>query len=244
MKKNLLVMALFLLSCLLLTGCGTYAKFTYPSDFNKLIQLYEEPKYHVNVGVLPLEDKRANRNNAGGYFLYLIPLMPFGQAQYTRPDSARMFNTIAEFEFNPSEDLAKAVVTSLRRSNIFENVFFTYGGQETDLLIKGNILSTDYEGKIYSYGLSVYGPLLWFFGLPCGSSNNKINLELYLNKADTKELLWSYSFDKERRVVQGLYYSWGYDVKAYSDIMEEGMNEAIRSLDAKLQTIPLEKLKK
>lgn len=228
-----------------MAGCGTYAKFTYPSDFNKLIQLYEKPKYKVNVGVIPLDDKRLNVNNFGGYFLYLIPLMPFGSAQYTRPDSARMFNTISEFDFNPSEDLAKAIVTSLRRSNLFENVYFTYGGEsEPDLLMKGNIISTDYEGKIYSYGLSVFGPLLWFFGLPCGSSFNQLNLELFLNKSDTKELIWDYSFNKEKRVVQGLYYYFGHDAKGYSEILEEGMNEAIKSLDERLRATPLEKLKK
>lgn len=242
--KRLCVIVIVLL-CLLMAGCGTYAKFTYPSDYNKLIQLYEKPKYPVNVGVLPLDDKRANINSFGGYFLYLIPLIPFGQAQYTRPDSARMFNTIAQFEFNPPEDLAKAIATSLRRSNLFENVYFTYGGDlSPDLLIKGSILSTDWEGKIYSYGLSVYGPVLWFFGLPAGSSNNELKLELSLNKADTKDLIWDYSFNKSRRVVQGLYYYWGHDVKAYTDLMEEGMNEAIKSLDERLRTIPLEKIKK
>ncbi len=243
MKKMFVIP--ILLFCLLITGCGTYAKFTYPSDFNKLIQLYEKPKYKVNVGVLPLDDKRLNVNNFGGYFLYLVPLMPFGSAQYTRPDSARMFNTIAEFDFNPPEDLAKAIVTSLRRSNLFENVYFTYGGEsEPDLLMKGNIVSTDYEGKIYSYGLSVFGPLLWFFGLPCGSSFNQLNLELFLNKSDTKELIWDYSFNKEKRVVHGLYYYFGHDAKGYSEILEEGMNEAIKSLDERLRATPLEKLKK
>lgn len=155
-----------------------------------------------------------------------------------------MFNTIAEFDFTPSEDLAKAIATSLRRSNLFENVYFTYGGElESDLLIKGSILSTDWEGKIYSYGLSVFGPLLWFFGLPCGSSYNEIKLELFLDKTDTKELIWQYSFDKSDRVIQGLYYYWGHDAKAYTRLMEDGMNEAIKSLDVQLRTVPLEKLK-
>ncbi|MDD5156014.1 MAG: hypothetical protein PHF11_06005 [Candidatus Omnitrophica bacterium] len=92
---------------------------------------------------MPLDDKRLNENNFGGYFMYLVPLMPFGQMQYTRPDSAQMFNTIVKFDFTPSEDLAKAIVTSLQHSNLFENVYFTYGGdREPDLLVKGNILST------------------------------------------------------------------------------------------------------
>lgn len=243
MKRTFVILVPLL--CLLIAGCGTYAKFTYPSDYNKLIQLYEKPKYPFNVGVLPLDDKRLNENNFGGYFLYLIPLMPFGQMQYTRPDSATMFNTITKFDFNPSEDLAKAIVTSLRRANLFKNVYFTYGGDlESDFLIKGNIISTDWEGKIYSYGLSVFGPNLWFLGLPCGSSYNELKLELFLNKFDTEDVIWDYSFNKSRRVVQGLYYYWGHDAKAYTDLMEEGMNEAIKSLDERLRNVPLEKIKR
>ena len=241
--KRLYVIVI-VLSCLIMAGCGTYAKFTYPSDYNKLIQLYEKPKYPFNVGVLPLDDKRLNENNSGGYFLYLIPLMPFGSAQYTRPESAAMFLTIGKFDFNPSEDLAKAIVTSLRRANLFKNVYFTYGGDlKPDFLIKGNIISTDWEGKIYSYGLSIIGPDLWFLGLPCGSSYDEIKLELFLNKPDTEDVIWNYSFNKSRRIVQGLYYDYGHDAKAYTDLMEEGMNEAIKSLDEKLRTIPSEELK-
>ncbi|MCG2713434.1 MAG: hypothetical protein L6308_01120 [Candidatus Omnitrophica bacterium] len=236
---------LLLVASVILSGCGTYAKFTYPSDYNKLIQLYEKPKYPINVGVLPLDDKRLNENNFGGYFLYLIPLMPFGSAQYTRPDSATMFNTISKFDFNVSEDLAKAIVTSLRKANLFENVYFSYGGDlQSDLLIKGSILSTDYEGKIYSYGLSFVGPLLWYFGLPCGSSYNELKLEIVLNKADTQDVLWDYAINNQKRVVQGMYYSWGHDVKGYSEILQDSMNEAIKSLNEKLLTIPIDKLKR
>src|SRR5208283_3383199 len=97
MKKIIAI----LVSVVVLSGCGTYAKFTYPSDYNQLTQIYEKPMYQMNVGVLPLDDKRLNQNNSGGYWLYLIPLMPFGQAQYTRPDSADMFTTITKFEFSP-----------------------------------------------------------------------------------------------------------------------------------------------
>lgn len=236
---------LLLVTSIILNGCGTYAKFTYPSDYNRLLQLYEKPKYPINVGVLPLDDKRGNINNFGGYFLYLIPLMPFGQVQYTRPDSARMFNTISEFDFNVSEDLAKAVVTSLRKANLFENIYFSYGGDaQSDLLIKGSVLSTDYEGKIYSYGLSVVGPLLWFFGLPAGSSYNELKLELILNKADTQEVLWDYTINNQKRIVQGLYYYFGHDTKGYSEILQDSMNEAVKSLNEKLLTISLERLKR
>ncbi len=41
-----------------------------------------------------------------------------------------------------------------------------------------------------------------------------------------------------------MYYSWGHDVKGYSEILQDSMNEAIKSLNEKLLTIPVEKLKR
>ena len=227
----------------MVSGCGANYKFVYPDDYQKLVQLYDEPKYKVNVGVLPLEDERSNVNNFGGSLMYLIPLMPFGEWQYNRPDSAKTYLTIAEFDFAPSEDLAKAIATSLRRSNLFENVYFSYGPGDSDLLVTGTIVSTEYKGKIYSYCLSVFGPNLWWLGLPAGSSYNQLALELQVKTADTKDMLWDYSFNKERRIVQGLYYEWGNDTQGYAILMQDGMNEAIKSLAERLENVPLEKLK-
>lgn len=232
----------FCLISLLLTGCGTTAKFVYPSNRKNLVQLCEKPKYNLSVAVLPFEEERLDRNSFAGFYLYLIPLVPYGIIKYERPDAARMFNTIGEFQFDVSEDVAKAVVTSLRHSNLFKDVFFTFGGEKknADLIITGNVLSTFYEGKTYSYGLSIYGPLLWFVGLPAGSSYNKLSLKISLNKAEAEEPIWEYSFAKDKRIIQGLYYKWGYDVKSYTTLMEEGMNEAIKDLDRKLSRLKLE----
>jgi len=112
------------------SGCVTTAKFVYPSNLQGLKEIYPEPKYHASLAVLPFEDARPDKNNAGGYFIYLIPLVPYGTATYERPDAARFFNTISEYQFNVPEDAAKAAVTSLKRSNLFKNVFFRMAGMQ------------------------------------------------------------------------------------------------------------------
>lgn len=231
----------FLIISFFLSGCGTTAKFVYPSKSENLIQLYKEPKYSLKVAVVPFEEKRNDHNSFSAAFLYLIPLVPYGTITYERPDAARMFNTVAEFEFNVTEDLAKAVTTSLKRSGLFEDVFFTYGGEKSnaDLIITGDVLSTLYIGKIYSYCLSIVGPALALFGLPSGSCYNRLKLKLHLNKYKSKDSLWEYEFDKEITTVHGLYYGFGYDVKEYTSLMEQGMNEAIKDLDSKLQILYL-----
>lgn len=232
MKKPVVIA----LSIMLLSGCGTTAKFMYPSSQRNLVEISDQPLYNVNVAVLPFEENRANRNNSAGYWLYMIPLMPFGHAQYDRPDGARMFLTIAEYEFNIAEDLAKAAATSLRQSGMFNDAYFTYGGnkESADFLFKGTVDSTRYEGKIYSYGLSVYGPGLWFFGLPAGSSLNQLSLKFELEEAETGKIVWEHSFTGEERIVQGLYYRYGHDCLAYVTLMEKAMNEAVQSINTRL----------
>jgi len=222
------------------SGCGTTAKFVYPADPAKLARLSEKPRYEKTVAVLPFEELRGSKNSSGTIWLYLIPLMPCGWCEYQRPDAARMFMSVNEFEFNPHEDLAKAAVTSLQQSGLFKDAFFTYGGEKAnaDFLFTGQIQSTTYKGAIYSYCLSVEGPLLWLIGLPAGSSIDDLALKFELTDAKTNEKLWEHTYTGEKKVVQGLYYSFGYDVMGYSELMEDMMNEAVVDMDKSLQGHP------
>jgi hypothetical protein len=232
--KNYLTILWVIIAC---TGCGTTAKFVYPADPAKLAHITDQPRYDKKIAVIPFEELRGDKNTSGTFFLYLIPLMPCGWVEYQRPDAARMFVSINEFQFDPHEDLAKAVVTSLQKSGLFKDAFFTFGGEKenADLLFAGQIQSTTYNGAIYSYGLSAYGPLLWFFGLPAGHSENELGLRFEVRDAKTKEKLWEHTYTGQKKVVQGLYYNMGYDVRGYAELMEEAMNEAIVDLDKSLQ---------
>lgn len=230
MKQSLL----FIVLVAALAGCGTTAKFIYPADSSKLVHVCDSPKHDMSVAVVPFEDHRPSKNNSAGWWLYLIPAMPWGEATYERPDGARMFFSINEYNFDVPEDLAKAAATSLRQSGMFKDVFFTYGGEKDNagLLLKGTIDSTLYKGKIISYGLSVYGPLLWYVGLPGGESINHLSIKLQLVDRRTNQVRWEHAFSKDSSVVQSLYYNTGQDCINYAAMMQEGMNEAILALDA------------
>jgi curli biogenesis system outer membrane secretion channel CsgG len=220
----------------LLTGCGATAKFIYPSNASDLVRLSDKPEFDKTVAVLPFDEERNDSNQAGTYFLYLVPFMPYGWATYERPDAARYFVTLSQFEFNVSEDLAKAAVTSIRKSGLFKDVFFSYGGDKdkADLILKGEVISTKYEGSIYSYGLSLYGPLLWIFGLPAGSSTDNLGLKFSLVDLKTSKILWESSYTGEETISQGYYYNWGHDVRGYSILMEKAMNEALKDMHKSL----------
>lgn len=243
----------FIITALLLAGCSSINKSGIikapPGEASRnnarSRNSAEEKKYTPILAVTPLLEKRGNLKSYGSVYKYLLPLVPYGTIRYERPDQAKMFNTPHEFEFNMSENLVKLLVDEVRRSALFDSVVLTPTPLESkaDLILSGDIHSTLYEGKTYSYGLSFLGPALWCLGLPAGSSHKKLTIGLYIKKKDTGEQIWSYSINKEKTVIQGLYHNWGKDVNSFAALMEEGVKDAIADMRLKLTNLSMEKLK-
>jgi hypothetical protein len=220
-----------------LAGCNTQAKWTYPLDPSVLYRT-TAPRSDLTVAVLPFKEARPVTNRSATFLLYLIPLVPYGWVNYERPEAARMFNTIREYQMQLDEDLAKAATRSFEDSRLFRRVYFTFGGEtrEADLVLRGTALHTTYNGKIISYGLSAFGPFLWFFGLPAGTSTNLLDVTLSLTDRDDREL-WSYSFSQDDTITQGLYYNWGNDTLQFASLFQTAMNGALQNLAAEIPKI-------
>jgi hypothetical protein len=235
--KSRLVPMLLLLSSVALIGCNTQAKWTYPIHSSELFRSSIE-RSDLVIGVLPFKEERPVRNRSATWLLYLIPLMPFGFVSYERPEAARMFNTISKYEFQLDEDLAKAATRSLEQSGLFKRAYFTFGGEtrEADYLFEGVAQRIHYDGKVITYGLSVFGPVPWFVGLPAGKSGNDVELTFRLLDHDVNEV-WSYSFKGRESVTQGLYYNYGNDVLGFATVMEQAMNAALRDLSQHLDRL-------
>lgn len=233
-KVSVLLVAVAVIA--FLAGCGTTAKFVYPHDMQALLKLDVNPIYDKSIAVFPFDDYRSAENSSGPILLSYLPLVPYGWVEYERPDAARMFLTLNQFDFTPSEDLAKAAALSLRHSNLVKNAFFSFGSDKADYVMHGEIKSTKYLGRQYTYGLSVYGPYLWLLGLPAGDSKNVLTLYLYLKKGD--KTIWEYSFDRSYKLMQGYYYNFGKDILQYSLLMQECMNEVIVDLAKKFKDNP------
>ena len=89
--------------------------------------------------------------------------MPYGWQELNTPEGVERHCQSGLWQWRPNEDIAKATA-------------FTNRSSEGELTLEGNIKSTKYDGKIITYGLSVYGPLFWFFGfLGCRLPQLKIN---------------------------------------------------------------------
>lgn len=233
MKKIILILSLVFT----LSSCGATAKYVYPSKPKDLVTFSSNnPKYSKKVAVLPFEELRTDDNNSK-YWLYAFPLMPYGYANYQRPDAARLFNTINEFQFNVSEDLAKSAAYSLRKSNLFSDAFFSFGGDKdsADLILEGAIDEVKYKGKMYSYGVSVFSPYLWAVGLPSGSSENIVRLNFTLRDRITKKIIWEKSYYDSDKIIQGLYYNYGKDVKGFSLIVQRIMNRVVLDISREIK---------
>lgn len=242
----------FIITTLLLSGCASAKKLNiFNTSLGPAARAAQgensaaEKKYTPILAVTPLVEKRGNLKSYGSVYKYLLPLAPYGTIRYERPDQAKMFNTPSEFEFNMSENLVKLLIDAVKKSSLFDNVILTPTPLESkaDLILSGDIQSTLYEGKTYSYGLSFFGPALWCLGLPAGSSHKKLTIGLYLKKKDTGEEIWSYRINKEKTVIQGLYHNWGKDVNSFAALMEEGVKGAIADMRLKLTGIPIDDLR-
>jgi hypothetical protein len=111
-----------------LAGCNTQAKWTYPLDPSVLFRATTQ-RSDLTVAVLPFKEARPVTNRSATFLLYLIPLVPYGWVNYERPEAARMFNTIREYQMQLDEDLAKAATRSFEESRLFRRVYFTLGGE-------------------------------------------------------------------------------------------------------------------
>lgn len=215
------------------SGCGAATqKFVYPADAAKMVQFNGEPRSNMKVAVVPFDDFRSE-HNSNRFALYLIPLWPFGYIDYERPDAAMYICT-------PNEDLPKATATSLRRSNLFADAFFTMGGEKdcADLILTGEIFSMKYSGTMYSYGVSFLAPCVWMLGAPAGKSHNTMDFSLCLKKP-SGEKLWAWrSNERKDYVTQGYYYNLGKDYINFSRLYQEAMNDALKDLEKAIRANP------
>ena len=219
-----------LLTGAILTGCASSRSWSYTPEPRSA----SEQLANVSVIVLPFEDRRP-KENSNFIFIYLIPLVPFGFMDFETPEGPQMHVNSGLWQFRPADDFARAVAQEIDNARIFREAFVGNRASEADYVLLGEITSTKYEGKMITYGLSVYGPLLWFFGFPAGYTSNGLTLTLKLAKTPASPAIWTHTISQQASAT-----SWIYALQpdfTYDQLLKTGLRDALTSLGATARTL-------
>lgn len=215
------------LLCFLSVSCANTKGWVYKSGSYDI----EKHSYLSNktVAVLPFADKRSNENT-DAMMLYLIPLVPLGYQDFSAPESvARHANSGLWINFNPKEDFAKAMSEELNTSKIAKEAFFANSARDSDYYISGELLSLDYNSRLFSYGLSVYGPILWFVGFPATHVSNDLEVKLSLIDSKSKKVIFTKHYKADHYKKLGWIYSLPNDFR-YSEMLAELYRQFINDM--------------
>ena len=214
---------------LLLNGCNS-EQYGYPSEGSQMVQTSLTPLTQKRLEVIPFKDSRPLNANSDWFFLWLVPLFPYGFGDYQRPEKADFFTSISDYKFDPSRDLARAVSSSLEQSNIFSQVQYrnSQGKFEADYLLSGEIHSTRYTGRRISYCSSFLTVIWWTLGAPLGTNYNNISFTLTLT-SKAGDIVWQYTGEESDYNVDWMYDSHD-DCSMYPQLTSRILNKAVMDL--------------
>lgn len=211
---------------LVLSGCVSRAGWEYrpnpPAPVGK--------SYPVVLAVQTFKDDRPDANSTY-LWLCMLPLVPFCTAEYDRPESANGFLTMSAYDFRPQTDLANAAASEMRNSGLFRDVYVTDRAVEpaAQLMLRGVIKNTSWRGSHYAYMLGPDMGMLYPTGLPIGSVDATLSVDLSLVEQDNGRVLWTYRVAGEYKITETYYHDFSKDF-GYSKIFRNGMKGAIASL--------------
>jgi len=226
---------------LLLAACFTsYGRWSYPSGHYPTTASARGAAAFVLVQ--PLLDLRGATNVSSMAWFY-VPLVPIGWSYFDRPEGTVPGEMTTNYQGDPCADLPRAIAIELQRQRLVARAEFAAnfetGRGETHVL-RGRLRSFFVGESRYSYGLSVYGQLLWGLGLPMGMSSNGICVELELVEVQSGKTVWHGDIFDSDYFVEGLYYGpqWYRFAAMWERRLREKMGELARALGAEPAPLP------
>ncbi len=226
---------LFALSfVVLMSGCSTKAGWEYQPGATRIATT---PVPAV-VAVEHFQDQRGTENSRYIY-LCIIPLVPYCTSSYKRPENANGFLTEAAYNFRPSDDLAEATAAELQQAGLFHEVYVTNrpADPNANLLLRGTIINTDWDGTTYSYLIGPYAGLFYLLGLPIGTVQDSLSLKLELVNNANGQVLWTHEITQSYEKTEGFYYNYAEDF-GYPQMFHDGIVPAIGSLQSFVNSQP------
>ncbi len=250
--NKFIVSAVGIAAALVLGACNNIAKFDYNGAQGTLAKFAEPGSATKSVAVMPFMDQRGAKyfdpsqaglasarpsGDHGSFFLALIPFMPFGYVEKEQPELSEDFVSLERFHFDVQNDLAAAAFASLKSSNLFSEVKranTAAQAADADYIWRGSVTSTFYRGRIFTYGISVFSPILWVVGIPDGSSTNELGVKFELVDRASGNVVWEYNYLNSDYLNHWLYARVGKDTSLYPQLMKQAMNGALYDLSKKM----------
>ena len=212
--NKILFASLFVLLC---TGCAVQG-WKYTSEPKN----YKKAETQYTLVVPPLRDTRDSENSMSGYFISMLPLVPYGTSTINTPD--------IRMNSKPVEDFSKAIAEEIDSASIFKSSSFAFSKTGADLYLVGNLKSSQHIFNSTFYGLSLPGDLLWIVGFPAGKYYFNIEIE-YKLLDNNDNVYFSKSYSATTSNIVGLYYGNG----EYK--FEETLKQIAKQLVADLNTL-------
>lgn len=188
------------------------------------------PGQKLNSGIQPvpatvainyLEDLRVKERNENVELIYL-PFMPYARSHYGQPEIEEKLSIKG---FQPSRDLANALLQEMEQNNLFKKVSLRQQGdnKKADFIITGRINKASVDTVITSYGMSMFGIVPWMLGLPEGRIYNNLDVQYEMTRTSDNTVVWRCYVKGEWSRLFGFYFNYSED-EPYT-----GMNELLRN---------------
>ena len=224
---------------LTITGCLGSRDWNYPPPpENAYLDVSADQKVDGSLVVVPLDDKRGTEVREE-YWAAVIPFTTHATAVYDRPETVSE-PAADEVTFSPSRDFARALAEEIRKTNIFTSVTFVDKDQPlppSDFVLQGRLYSTRWERNISTYLLGPAGTVLWFAGLPMGTTETEVEVFAQITRAgEPDNALWGFAMEFEAKETESIYRGLEDSVTNYPRGLQEGLRLAIEDLVEKAPT--------
>ena len=230
---RLIISMVFMVGCLSLMGCLGNRNWQYPpSASGTYLNAKANAVVPAKAIVLPLEDLRGDGVKEE-YWKATIPLVPYGDTLYQRPELAKNPEQVDVVRFDPSQDFATAIASELNQAGIYSSVKFAKDVQQepADVAFRGRLRSTEWKRRLYTYLLGPVGVVFWILGLPMSETTTDLVLDLQLTPVnDPQKVLWNMSMDFEGKQFDGPYYGLENAVESYPLALQEALKPAVADL--------------
>ena len=227
------VLILVILAMMAVSGCLGNRNWQYPPPATgNYLGINAKTKVPANAIVLPLEDLRGHGVKEE-YWKASIPLVPYGDTKYERPETAENPEKVDVARFDPPHDFSKAIAEELSRAGIFSSVKYAkdVDQEPAEVAFRGELRSTDWKRRLYTYLLGPLGPVFWILGLPMSETSTELELDLRLTPVnDPAKVLWNMTMDFEGKKLDGPYYGLEDAMESYPLALQEALKPAITDL--------------